>query len=33
MSKEIWSNRYGKNPKEGVHKWLENNVKNYIYTI
>jgi hypothetical protein len=27
--KEIWSKRYGTNPKEGVHKWLEMNIPNY----
>ena len=27
--KEIWSRKYGTNPKEGVHKWLEMNIPNY----
>lgn len=27
--KEIWSSRYGKNKTEGLHKWLEKNVKGY----
>lgn len=27
--KEIWSNRYGKNPAEGLHKHLEKTIKNY----
>ena len=27
--KEIWSNRYTKKKTEGLHKWLEKNVKEY----
>jgi hypothetical protein len=27
--KYIWSNRYGKNKAEGLHVWLENNIKDY----
>jgi hypothetical protein len=27
--KEIWSNRYGKNKTEGLHKWLERNIIGY----
>jgi hypothetical protein len=27
--KEIWSNKYGKNPAEGLHKHLEKVIKNY----
>ena len=29
MTKYIWSNRYGRNPREGLHVWLEKNVKGY----
>jgi hypothetical protein len=28
-NKYIWSNRYGKNKAEGLHVWLEKNVKDY----
>jgi hypothetical protein len=27
--KEIWSNNYGKNPSEGLHKYLLKNIKGY----
>ena len=27
--KEIWSNNYSKNKNEGIHKYLEKNIKNY----
>lgn len=27
--KEIWSNNYGKNPTDGLQKWLEKNIKGY----
>lgn len=29
MSKEIWSNKFGTNPKEGIHKFLIANYKGY----
>jgi hypothetical protein len=29
MVKEVWSNRYGKNPSEGLHKYLEKTIKGY----
>lgn len=29
MPKEIWSNRYGRNPREGLHKWLESKMPDY----
>lgn len=27
--KEIWSDNYGKNKKEGLHKYLEKHINNY----
>ena len=27
--KEIWSNNYGTNKIEGLHKWLQSNIKGY----
>lgn len=27
--REVWSRRYGPNPKEGLQMWLERNVKGY----
>ena len=29
MTKYIWSNKYGTNPKEGIHKYLESKIPNY----
>lgn len=29
MKKYTWSDRYGKNKAEGLHVWLEKNVKDY----
>ncbi len=29
MAKEIWSKNYGRNPSEGIHRFLEKNVSGY----
>ncbi len=29
MAKEVWSRNYGRNPSEGVHKFLEKNIVGY----